>query len=142
MYVLGGMTPNTRILIGKHLNNTFLSLQSVQLNPRIERFLRHIEAHIRYCTVRVASSSWALIQCTALCNPLQTIIVGLLKSSVPALTREQQTMTRLHFILKYSTVELRRNPTINQPSLRAYIDLCRVKEEEHPEEQPQNKFGL
>ncbi len=81
--------------------------------------------------MHVAFSSSALILCVALSNPLQTIIVGLLKSSVPALTTEQQTMTRLHFILKYSTVELRHNPTINQPSLRAYIDLERIKGKVH-----------
>lgn len=69
-------------------------------------------------SLRDQFSSWALIQCMALCNPLQTIIVGL-RSSVHALTSEQQTMTRLHFILKYSMVELRHNPMINQPSLGA-----------------------
>lgn len=63
----------------------------------------------------------------ALCNPLQTIIVGLLKCSATARTTEQQTMTRLDFILKYSVLELRCNPTINQVSLKAYNDFLKNK---------------
>lgn len=82
-----------------------------------------VKFDVRYFHVHVPFSSTAVILCLALCNPLQMIILGLLKSSMPALPTKQQTMTRLHFILKYSTVELRHNPTINQPSLRAYIDL-------------------